>query len=452
MQPRQSHHLLARLARWLLPREPSGPLYTDEEAAVLVARNYRWNLTVNLADNAVFFMAMSLISANTIVPLFLSKLTTSTIPIGLAAMMSQAGWLVPQLLTAGWVERLPEKRLMVTRLGLLTERVPMWLIVGAALLAAWMPGLAVIVFLMAYGWRSFGSGVVATAWQDMIARVFPAERRGRFWGTALALGTGCGILGSAVTAWLLSRLDFPTSFVVIWLLAAPAVMASWVLVGLTREPAQAPDSTSADLRHVLGRLPGLLAADRPFRRYIVARILLSLGAMAQGFVTLAALRTWHVSDSAVAAYTAALMVGQAVSNLGTGFLADRHGHKLPLELAAAASLVAYLAAWLAPSAGWYYAVFFLIGAGLGAINVSGMLIVMEFALPAQRPTYMGLANTVSGLAAMAGPLLATWLAGVGFPLLFVLTGALNLAALVMLRWGVQEPRRAIRSAGLSRAL
>jgi MFS family permease len=444
--------LLARLARWLLPREPSGRLYTDEEATVLVARNYRWNLTVNLADNAVFFLGMSLISANTIVPLFLSKLTTSAIPIGLAAMMSQAGWLVPQLLTAGWVERLHEKRLMVTRVGLLTERLPMWLIVAAALLAGWIPRFALLFFLIAYGWRSFGSGVIATAWQDMIARIFPAEGRGRFWGTALALGTGCGILGSAVTAWLLSRLAFPTNFVVIWLLAALAVMASWVFVSLTREPAQAPNSTAADLRHVLARLPGILSADRPFRRYIVARVLLSLGAMAQGFVTLAALRTWHVPDSAVAGYTAALMIGQAVSNLGTGFLADRHGHKLPLELAATASLVAYLTAWLMPSAGWYYAVFFLIGAGLGAINVSGILIVMEFAPSAQRPTYMGLANTISGLATMAGPLLATWLTGIGFPVLFVLTAALNLAALVTLRWGVQEPRHPGRATGLSRAL
>ena len=74
------------------------------------------------------------------------------------------------------------------------------------------------------------------------------------------------------------------------------------------------------------------------------------------------------------------------------------------------------------------------------INVSGMLIVMEFAPPAQRPTYMGLANTVSGLATMVGPLVAMWLAGVSFALLFALAASLNLLAMLMLHWGVREPR------------
>jgi MFS family permease len=452
MCPKRRSAFVSGLSRWLSSREHPGPFYTDEEAADRVERDYRWNLAVNLADNAAFFLGMSLISANTIVPLFLSKLTASTIPIGLAAMMAQGGWAVPQLLTASWVERLPEKRLMVTRLGFFTERVPMGMIVLAALLAAWTPGLALVFFLIVYGWRSFGSGVIAAAWQDMIARIFPTERRGRFWGTALALGTGCGLLGSAVTAWLLAHLDFPTSFVAIWSLAAVAVLVSWVFVTLTREPAQAPPPVAGGQSHVLGRLPGLLAADLPFRRYLVARVLLSLGAMAQGFVTLAALRTWQVPDSAVAGYTAALMIGQTASNLGAGFIADRRGHKLPLELAAAAGLAAYLLAWLAPTAEWYYLVFALVGASLGAVHVSGMLIVIEFAPRAQRPTYLGLANTISGLAIMAGPLLGTWLAGIGFPLLFALTATLNLSALLMLHWGVREPRHDGRTTGLPRTV
>jgi hypothetical protein len=53
---------------------------------------------------------------------------------------------------------------------------------------------------------------------------------------------------------------------------------------------------------------------------------------------------------------------------------------------------------------------------------------------------MGLANTVSGLATMVGPLVAMWLAGVSFALLFALAASLNLLAMLMLHWGVREPR------------
>jgi len=141
---------------------------------------------------------------------------------------------------------------------------------------------------------------------------------------------------------------------------------------------------------------------------------------------------WQVPDSTVGVYTGALLVGQTVGNLTLGWLADRFGHKLSLELAALA--------WLAPSPAWYYTVFALLGITAGGIIVSGILIVMQFCEPGRRPTYVGLASTGVGFASMVAPLLGAWLASLSYGWLFALATAVNLVALVAMHWWVREPR------------
>ncbi|NOR88863.1 MAG: hypothetical protein GQ524_01275 [Anaerolineales bacterium] len=74
--------------RWLLQTSRPVPARSDEELAAEVERNYRWNFSVNLLDSAGFMFGFSFISATTIVPLFISKLTASPLPIGIAAVIA----------------------------------------------------------------------------------------------------------------------------------------------------------------------------------------------------------------------------------------------------------------------------------------------------------------------------------------------------------------------------
>ena len=114
------------------------------------------------------------------------------------------------------------------------------------------------------------------------------------------------------------------------------------------------------------------------------------------FVTVAAIRRWQVADGTVGIYTAVFLAGQMVGNLFLGLLADRHGHKLSLEIGALVTFLAFALAWLAPSAEWIYLVFFLLGVMQGAVIVSGILVVMEFSPAEKRPTYIGIGLAVGG--------------------------------------------------------
>jgi MFS family permease len=431
---------LSGTLRWLLQTDRPAPPRSEEQIAFEVERNYRWNFGVNLLDNASFMFGFSFISATTIVPLFISKLTTSPLPIGIAAVIAQSGWSLPQLFTANSVERLARKKPVVVNLGFFLERLPMWILVIAPVIAVREPTLALGLFLSAYTFFNLGSGVVATAWQDLIARCFPVDRRGRFMGTSMFVGTGLGTLGAAISAWFLKTFPFPTNFVTIFTFAAVGITISWIFLALTREPVQPVEGPRTSSRQFWTKLPEILRNDHNFRRFLVARSLLSLGGMGTGFITIAAVQRWHVPDSTVGVYTGVLLLGQTVGNLTFGFLADRFGHKLSLELGALVSLFAFLLAWLSPSAGWYYVVFAFLGIAIGSMVVSGILVIMEFCEPQRRPTYAGMANSSVGLVGIAAPLIGTWLAQVSYSWLFALSACVCLLAFAALRWWVKEPR------------
>ncbi len=437
---RLMQHPLRRTAAWLLQLDRPAPPRSDAELAAEVERHYRWNFAVNLLDGAFFGFGISFVSSSTIAPLFISKLFSSPLPIGLLAVIAQAGWFLPQIFTANGVQRLPRKKPVVVNLGFFLERLPLGLVLISAVVAGRSSTLALALFLLGIAWHALGAGVVATAWQDLIARCFPVDRRGRFFGITNFLGTGMGTAGAALSTWLLKNVPFPISFVYLFAIATAGLLFSWGFLALTREPAQPADLPRQSNRQFLASLPALVRRDHNFRRFLVARSLLALGGMGSGFVTVAALRRWQVPDSTVGVYTAIYLLTQTGGNLAFGFLADRFGHKLSLEVGALAATLGFTVAWLAPSAGWYYVVFVLQGITYSAILISGTLVAMEFSEPQFRPTYVGLANTAVGLVGMVAPVLGAGLAGIGYGWTFAASGVVCLAATIALRWWVREPR------------
>jgi MFS family permease len=431
---------LNRSLRWLLQVDQPVPARLEAEISAEVEKNYPWNLAVNVLDVANFWFGLSFVSSTTIVPLFVSKLTDSTLAIGLVAMIAQGAWFLPQLFTANVVERLARKKPVVVNLGFFSERLPMWLLVVAALLAKRSATVALLLFFVGYLWHGLGAGVVATAWQDLLARCFPVARRGRAFGMMMFVGTGIGAVGASMSAWLLRRFPFPTNFAYSFLIAAIFITLSVVFLALTREPVQPVTTPRRSNQQFWADLPKILQRDVNFQRFLVARLLLALTGMGTGFLAVAAVRQWGVADSTVGLYTAVNLIGQTIGNLAFGLLADKYGHKLSLEISGLAVMLAFFLAWLANAPVFYFAVFALLGVYTGAIIVSGIMVVLEFPAPEKRPTYAGLANTGVGLVSALAPLLGAGLAAVGYNWLFVMSGFSGLLGFVLMRWWVQEPR------------
>jgi MFS family permease len=187
----------------------------------------------------------------------------------------------------------------------------------------------------------------------------------------------------------------------------------------------------------------LLRRDRTFQRYLICRAAISLGLAGHGFLTAAALERFHPPAAEVGVFTAALLGAQALANIGLGALADRWGHKQVLELSTIMGMAAMIMAVLAPQLIWFVPIFILVGAAQAGYQLSGFTLIFAFSSPAERPTYIGVANTALAPVAAFGPLLAGWLAAAfGYGPVFLILVAIGLVGLAMLHWQVRVPARA----------
>jgi MFS family permease len=413
-----------------------------------VERNFRWNFSVNLLDISFIMLGLSLVSRETVIPLLVRTLTPSTVAIGLVPAFYSLGIYLPQLIGASVAEGMPRKKPFVALVGVFGERLP-YLLAGLAVLLlaepAPMAGLTAIVVL--FGVSGASAGFATPAWFDMIAKVIPLRRRGLFTGLSHGLGALMGVAGAAVIGVVLESWPYPQSYALLFTLAFGAMVVSWIGLVLNREPANPAVHPSAPLLGYLRRLPVILRRDHNFARYIGAMTIVRAGTMAGSFLLVYGADRFQLDGAAVGLLTGVLIGGQALFNPLWGLIGDRYGHKLVLVGGALALACAAVTVWLAPAWPWLVAAFALLGAFLSADTASFLNIILEFCADEDRPTYIGLTNTLMAPITALAPLVGGWLvAQLGYPPMFALAALLaTLGAMLLAGW-VREPRRA-KSAG-----
>jgi MFS family permease len=406
-----------------------------------IEENLKHNYIVNFSVITFYLLANSFRAEHTILPLFISQLTASPIAIGALSAIVSSGTLLPQLFTANWVQRTPVKKNIQVKIGFFAERLPLICLVLAAWMAFYSKTAALYFGMFCIAWFVIGSGMTMVAWQDMIAKLFPTRTRGRFMGTTFFVGTGAGVLGTIGAAWALDNYPFPINFMITFGFAAVFIVISWVFLTMTKEPPDPPNTSTSDKIIDWAKLVQVFKEDDNYRRYIYSAVITALGKMAVGFLTVYALKNWRIPNSMVGLYTTFLIGGQAAGNLVFGWLADRFGHKLSLEITILLNTASLVIAILAKSPQVFYVVFALQGIFLATSFLSGTNIIFEFCDPDVRPTYIGLSNTVIGIVAGLGPILGGLIVGwLNYTWLFVIAAVLSLIGFGTLQFLVFEPR------------
>lgn len=414
-----------------------------EPAADFVARNFRWNFTVNLIEMAFFGLGLNMISQSTILPLLIRSLTPSTIAVGLLSSIFSLGFLLPQLLTAAYAEGLRRKKKFVVFYSGLGERVP-YLLIGVVvwLFAVKAPALTLAAIYLLILIAATTAGLLTPAWLDLIAKVIPAERRGRFFGLGGGSSSLMGVAGAGLSGWFLSRWPYPQNFALCFLAAGVCLAVSFGGIALTREPDSETVKEHGSLKEYFQKLPAILRRDRNYQVFLAGRALVGLGGMAAGFFIIYGAERFGVSGESVGGLTAVLVGSQAVFNLAWGLLADRRGHKIVLVWSALIMGAAALTAIAAHAAALIWLVFALVGVSAAGDNVSGFNILLEFCPDDERPTYVGLTNTLlapfRALAPLAGGALAAWL---GYQAMFAFAAGFALLGSLLLALWLREPRR-----------
>ena len=187
--------------------------------------------------------------------------------------------------------------------------------------------------------------------------------------------------------------------------------------------------------------PIVLHEDRNFRRFVIVRMLLASSQMATPFFTIYAIEELGIPIATIGLYVALFTGSRLAANVLWSWIASRHGSvallraSIPLNLCGtllAISVPSLLR--IAPSLGpslliWYGLVFLLNGSGFSGRIIALQALGLDISPETLRPTYIGVLNTMAGVASLTlilgGPLIA-WH---GFPAVFIGSAALLLLAL-----------------------
>lgn len=406
-------------------------------------KHLRYNFAVNVFDGAFFGAALGFSSFVTILPLFVSHMTDSALLIGLIPAIRGTGWQLPQLFVADHVRRANRYWPIVVVLTSL-ERFPF---LGFAIVALSLPMLgssaAMLLTFTLLIVQSLGAGVTSPAWQSMIARVIPPDRRGTFFGTQSSAANVLASVGAVIAGVLLDQISFTSNFAICFFIAFIASLVSWYCLALTREPAIPSPHAESNPSAFRKELLSILCCDKNFRWYLVSRVLYQVATMGIAFYTVYAVRYHNVGVVEAGVMTSVFMGAQIVANPVMGWIGDRTSHRLLLEAGALAAVSsALLAAW-ASNASWFYLIFILAGIANVAAWTITITMTIDFAPdPSKRPVYVGLSNTLVAPAAILAPLFGGWLAdAAGYSATFVTSAMGGLVAWFVLRALVSDPKK-----------
>ncbi len=379
-------------------------------AAATTAETRR-NVRLGVLNGALYQAGEGFIDSNTVIPVLMSRLTTSNALIGLGCSLSDLGWLLPQFLVTPWLARFPHQLWLYRRAAVVRG---LALVVLAALAAPLLPHPRALlaVFLLCYATYAFGAGASAVSFMEVVGKTVPREQLGSFWSQRLFWGGTLAALAGVVVREVFRRGSPAAQYVILFGGASVLASVAYALFCLIREPAGSADPETAELTPVqlLGEGVRMLGVSAPFRHLLASRATLAVWLTASPFMTLFAIRELGGGARAAGTLLLSRIAGFVLLSLVWQPRARRRGSRalmrsgtllIALATAAAATLSAASPWWL----GWIpagaavaalEAVAFVGGAAQSAILIGYGSLLIELAPVGRRHSFVGLTSTFLG--------------------------------------------------------
>jgi MFS family permease len=190
----------------------------------------------------------------------------------------------------------------------------------------------------------------------------------------------------------------------------------------------------------------IMNKDRPFRWFIISRNAFQFGMMAQAFFIIYAIKIHHLSLEAAGFMTGLLFITQVAANPVLGWISDKWNSSSVLKGGAIAIGAASLLAWWAPTADWFYLVIILSGTASTAFWTIGIAKSLEFGSEEEKPTYVGLSNTLIAPSTILAPLIGGWLADISsYSVTFITATIFALLCVITMQVFVKDSEKIISS-------
>jgi predicted MFS family arabinose efflux permease len=284
-----------------------------------------------------------------------------------------------------------------------------------------------------------------SAWQELVAKTIPANRRSSLWAVRSTIAAGIGCLAGACVFAVLTRYPGTTGYGILHLIVLAFLTASYVIFSRILEtdlPAR-PDRQTPTLLANLRAVPSLVAGNRQFRRYAAAQAFSSGLIIVMPFMAVHGLGVLRKPDSFAGILLSAQMIGGVVGNAVAGLLGDRIGGRIVVLLSRMA-LCGLCVGMAFGSDLWHFlAAFAVLGVAMSFNNVGAATLALEVSPLQKRATYLSILSATGVVTTLSASGLgaAAWKYSSGRFGLAAALAAAAFAASVFFIWRLEEPRK-----------
>lgn len=329
----------------------------------------RRNWLAHAIEGGVFMGALAFVNAQTLLPAVVDSLGGPAWLVAAVPVLMMVGFTIPTVLTAHHVGTLGRFHPLLLWTGV-PQRLPYLLAALALLLAGDSPALCLTAVALAPLLSGICGGISATAWQQLVARTVPSQRRPSLFAVRFAISSGIGILAGGVVTATLKAHPGTAGYGYLHLWAFAGLMLSYGVFACIREPdehqAREPET---GLWENLRAMPGLVAGDPRLRAFLWTTALFTIAGMAVPFLGIHALRSSGRGEDFLGTLISWQMGGAVVGGLLAGWAGDRRGGRIAM-LASRLGFLGIFAAAPFIAAPWAWCLLF---AAFGAAGTAGMV-------------------------------------------------------------------------------
>jgi MFS family permease len=353
------------------------------------------NFYLGVINGALFNGASVFISGNIVIPLLLENFTSSRAIIGFASALLSIGWYLPQFFAGYFSEKKVYKMPMYRFVAWL--RISSFASIIFAILI--FKNLWIILSLILI--YSLSGGLSGIAFMEIVAKTIPPKRRGYFWGGRLFFGGLLALIGSFIVSFILGKKEiflFPINFVILFLIAFILISLAFLLyMGVEEPPSEIV--LRRNFKEYSKEAIDSLKSNITYRRLIVTKYLCGATSIAFPFYVLYGIEYLKFPTSVVGAFLLSSSLGGIISNILWGYISEKEGNKLVLQIYAIISIICPVIAILSSHfETWkhlYIFTFLLLGFAESGSWIGFANFLLEISPVKNRTSYVGFMHTIT---------------------------------------------------------
>lgn len=329
-----------------------------------------------------------------------------------------------QLPAAILVEKLGRRKIISVVGGVIARL----LILTICTLPFWGLGEAKVIgiFLLLVSLRGLFGSIGSPGWTAMMGEICPPDRRGSFFGTRNILSGLTGLVGTLIAGWLIGAYGFPAGYQysflgafitgvvsILFFAAIPVIEPAALRKFEAREAASRskPEASKQSLQQRLASIVKVFSGYETFRKYCMTSLLWNFSVSLAG--SLISVYFAEVLGGTAAQWSIVNSVGlfsTMICQKYWGRLADRYGSRNIMAAGGIGAASVPLLWLLAPTPQLGPCVIFIGNFAWGGYNLAAFNLLLEITPDEGRPTFVGVYNTLQGIATSLAPLLGGILA------------------------------------------